>query len=113
MKKDKNKNSDGIVYSTNPDFVFSNSEETIITLAPEKQNLRVKTDKNGRKGKTVTLITGFVGANTDLEALGKKIKTFCGSGGSVKDTQIIIQGDFKEKITTFLIKEGYIKTKKE
>ncbi len=107
----KNKsNKDGIVYSTNPDFRFDEEEQTI-TLDPARQNLRVMLDKKQRGGKKVTLVTGFVGSDFDLAVLGKELKTACGVGGSVKDGEILIQGDFKEKILNLLIQKGYSKTK--
>ena len=107
----KNKaNKDGIVYSTNPDFVFEEEEETV-TLEPAKQNLRVLLDKKQRAGKKVTLVTGFQGSAFDLAALGKELKTACGVGGSVKDGEIIIQGDFRERIVNLLIQKGFTKTK--
>ena len=107
----KNKvNKDGIVYSTNPDFVFEEEEETV-TLEPAKQNLRVMLDKKQRAGKKVTLVTGFQGSAFDLAALGKELKTACGVGGSVKDGEIIIQGDFRERIVNLLIQKGFTKTK--
>lgn len=107
----KNKaNKDGIVYSTNPDFVFDEEEETV-TIEPAKQNLRVMLDKKQRAGKKVTLVTGFQGSPFDLAALGKELKTACGAGGSVKDGEIVIQGDFREKVLNILIQKGYSKTK--
>lgn len=108
----KNKSKGDIVYSTNPDFIFEEENETIQTLEPSKQNLRVQLDKKQRGGKQVTLITGFVGTTDDLNSLGKKLKTFCSVGGSVKDNEILIQGDFRDKIIELLIKNGYSKTKK-
>lgn len=98
---------EGIVYSTNPDFVFESEETNIQTLANQQQNLRVMLDKKQRGGKKVTLITGFVGQPADLEALGKSLKTACGVGGSAKDGEILVQGDFREKILQLLIKQGY------
>ena len=107
----KNKaNKDGIVYSTNPDFVFDDEEE-IIMPEPAKQNLRVTLDKKQRAGKKVTLVTGFQGSESDLATLGKELKTACGVGGSVKDGEIIIQGDFRERVFNLLIQKGYNKTK--
>jgi len=101
-------NSGGIVFSTNPDFKFGDdSEEVIITLPPEKQHLRVIIDKKQRKGKIVTLITGFSGDNDALKELEKKLKTLCGSGGSSKEGEILIQGDFRQKILDYLQKNGY------
>jgi translation initiation factor 1 len=107
MSKDW-KNRIGMVYSTNPDFNYQyNREKEPETLEPAKQNLRVCRDKKQRKGKTVTLITGFIGKESDLEALGKKLKTKCGVGGSVKDGEIIIQGDFVDRIADLLVNEGF------
>ena len=97
-----------IVYSTNPDFKYEEeSEEPQTTLPPEKQKLRVKTDRRNRAGKTVTLVTGFTGNNDDLTELGKKLKTRCGTGGSAKDGEIAIQGDFRDKVTALLTEMGY------
>ncbi len=100
------KNSNGVVYSTNPDFVFEEEVPTE-TLLPEKQNLKVLLDKKARAGKKVTLVEGFVGDNEALTELAKLLKNKCGVGGSAKDGQIIIQGDFREKILEILHKEKY------
>jgi translation initiation factor 1 len=102
-----------LVFSTNPDFVPHNdAEEEIPTLSPGQQKLYVSLDKKQRKGKKVTLVEGFVGREDDLKELGKMLKSKCGVGGSVKDNQVIIQGDFKEKIFQILLREGYkVKTK--
>ncbi len=108
-KKSKKFNSfEGIVYSTNPDHEYNseNIEETE-TLLPGKQDLRVQLDKKHRGGKAVTLIKGFVGLADDLEKLGKKIKIKCGVGGSVKDGEIIVQGDFCDRIINLLKNEGF------
>lgn len=105
MKKNK---AEGIVYSTNPDFVYQyGEEEEVETLSPEKQDLRICRDSKQRKGKVVTLIKGFVGTSEDLEKLGKLLKTKCGVGGSVNDGEILIQGDFRDKVGEILSKEGY------
>jgi translation initiation factor 1 len=102
------KKRDGIVFSTSSDFEFSYQQnEEQQTLPPQQQNLRVQLDKSMRAGKQVTLVTGFVGTSTDLETLGKLLKTKCGVGGSVKDGEVIIQGDHRDKIVQLLIKEGY------
>ena len=104
----KNKGFQGVVYSTDPDFDYvSDSFEIQETPEPRFQDLRVQLDKKQRGGKAVTLITGFIGTRDDLEALGKKLKQKCGVGGSAKDSEIIIQGDFRQKIISLLIAEGY------
>ena len=106
-KSDKN----GMVYSTNPDYAFDYGEEEVLTLEPDKQNLRVMLDKKQRAGKKVTLITGFKGSDFDLAILGKELKSACGVGGSVKDGEILLQGDFREKVLALLLQKGYTKTK--
>lgn len=112
MKNNDWKSRLNVVYSTNPDYNYEgeNTEEQA-TLEPSKQNLRVKLDRKNRGGKVVTLITGFIGSEDDLKNLGKLLKTKCGVGGAAKDGEIIIQGDFKQKILELLQKEGYTKTK--
>jgi translation initiation factor 1 len=105
------KKSGGIVYSTNPDFKFGQDTALQVTLPVNQQLLYLWLDSKARKGKTVTLIKGFKGPEQDLENLARQIKSLCGTGGSVKSGEIIIQGDFREKIILFLNKEGY-KTKK-
>ncbi|MDR0824204.1 MAG: translation initiation factor [Prevotella sp.] len=101
-----------VVYSTNPDFKYDTDNESEQDTQPkEKQQLRVSLDKRNRKGKAVTLITGFIGSNDDLEALGKFLKVKCGVGGSAKDGEIIIQGDFRTKVLELLQKEGYAKSR--
>ena len=107
MKKDP-PSRQGVVYSTNPDFNFQTDEPApAATPPPRQQQLRVQLDKKQRGGKKVTLITGFVGSETDLQALGKLLKTKCGGGGSAKDGEITVQGDFRAKILELLLKEGY------
>lgn len=116
-KQIKMKNNDwksrlGIMYSTNPDFQYETNEEIEEeTLPKEKQVLRVALDKRNRGGKVVTLITGFRGTTADLEALGKLLKVKCGVGGSAKDGEIIVQGDFRQKVEEILRKEGYTQVK--
>lgn len=101
-----------VVYSTNPDFKYEKEgEDEQDTLPKEKQALRISLDKRNRKGKAVTLITGFIGTTEDMEALGKLLKVKCGVGGSAKDGEIIIQGDFRNKILELLQKEGYAKAR--
>lgn len=104
----KNNTQGGIMYSTNPDFEFQNDQEdTTQTPANNQQDLRVQLDKKQRAGKAVTLITGFVGTDSDLFELGKKLKSKCGVGGTVKEGEILIQGDFRDKIIQILQSEGY------
>ena len=108
MRKKKEKDKNGFVYSTDPDFRFENSEsKTVETLPPAAQKLRIRLETAHRGGKTVTLVTGFVGKETDLETLEKKLKNSCGTGGSSKDGDIIIQGDQRDKILQWLLKNGY------
>jgi translation initiation factor 1 len=103
----------GFVYSTDPNFRFEEEDtREQETLIPGQQKLKLRLDTKQRAGKAVTLVEGFTGTVADLEDLGKKLKTFCGTGGSVKDRWIIIQGDQREKIMQWLIKNGYSKTKK-
>ena len=93
----------GIVYSNNPHFEYDNNQgNETETLNPEKQNLVIRLDKKQRRGKQVTLVTGFVGNDADLKELGKVLKSKCGVGGTVKDNEIIIQGEFREKIKQIL-----------
>lgn len=101
------KNRSGIIYSTNPDFEYSDSDQDEAeTLQPAQQDLRVWLDRKGG-GKVITVVKGFVGTLSDLEVLGKQIKVLCGSGGSVKDAEILIQGDHREKVITWLAGKGY------
>lgn len=101
-----------VVYSTNPDYNYELGQENESeTLPKEKQLLRVSLDKRNRKGKAVTLITGFIGTTEDMEALGKLLKVKCGVGGSAKDGEIIVQGDLRTKILELLQKEGYVKAR--
>ena len=102
----------GVVYSTNPDYDYSYDErEEVETLDPQQQKLRVFIDRKMRKGKEVTIVEAFVGSEDDLKALGKTLKSKCGVGGSVKDGEIIIQGNQKEKVNKLLLDMGYTNTK--
>ncbi|WP_421945764.1 translation initiation factor [Pedobacter sp.] len=109
MKSKKNSLSDlgGIMFSTNPDFEFEQELDDTVTAPNQQQDLRIMLDKKNRGGKAVTLITGFKGKNEDLEALGKLLKNKCGVGGSVKDGEILIQGDVRDKVMGILQKDGY------
>lgn len=101
-----------IVYSTNPEFEYEQDETPQEeTIAKEKQLLRIKLDTKQRRGKAVTLVTGFVGQEEDLNELGKLLKVKCGVGGSVKDGDIIVQGDMRNKVLAILQKEGYKKVR--
>jgi translation initiation factor 1 len=112
MTKNDWKDRLGVMYSTNPDFRYETEEEAEeATLPKEKQLLRIVLDKRNRGGKAVTLITGFRGTVGDLEVLGKTLKVKCGVGGSVKDGEIILQGDFRQKVLEMLAKEGYTKSR--
>jgi len=106
MKNKKNKIN--IVYSTNDNFEYEYEEEDIQeTLPPQQQDLRVTLDKKNRKGKAVTLVQNFIGTETDLKELGRMLKSKCGVGGSVKNNEIIIQGDFRDTILKLLKQAGY------
>ena len=112
MKNNDWKDRLNVVYSTNPDFNYDmDDDQEQVTLDKSKQNLRVSLDRKNRGGKVVTLITGFVGTENDQKELGKMLESKCGVGGSAKDGEIIVQGDFKQKVIDLLIKEGYTKTK--
>jgi translation initiation factor 1 len=112
MAKKKLNNNGGIVYSTASDFTYSEEKEDIEMLPPHEQLLKIKLDKKHRGGKVVTLIYGFASNEEEIENLSKQLKTFCGSGGSAKNAEIIIQGDHRDKIFQWLIKKGFSRVEK-
>ncbi|MDB5209205.1 MAG: translation initiation factor SUI1-related protein [Sediminibacterium sp.] len=113
MNKKNKPDARGFVFSTDPSFRFEEEENVAQeTLTPAQQKLRIRLDTKQRAGKAVTLVTGFIGKEEDLEDLGKKLKNFCGTGGSVKDGEAIIQGDQRDKVLQWLLKNGYAATKK-
>lgn len=112
MSKKNKPDSRGFVYSTDPGFKFEEEQQSLNTLPAAEQRLKVRLDTKHRAGKAVTLVEGFTGKEEDLEELGKKIKSFCGTGGSAKDGEIIIQGDQREKVMQWLLKNGYKNVKK-
>ena len=102
----------GVVYSTNPDYEYSDdSQEEADTLPKNQQKLRLNMERAGRGGKTVTLVKGFIGSDEDITSLCKLLKQKCGVGGSVKDGEMIIQGDHRQRLVEILKKEGYTQTK--
>jgi len=108
MSKIKLNSLGGLVYSTDPNFKPEvESIHEAETLLPAQQKLKVRLDTKHRAGKAVTLVEGFIGTNADKEDLGKKLKTFCGTGGSVKDSEIIVQGDNRDKVLQWLLKNGF------
>ncbi len=112
MKKNDWKDRLNIVYSTNPDFRYDDgTEEEEETIEKSRQKLRVAIEKKGRGGKTVTVVSGFIGKEDDLKELGKMLKAKCGVGGSVKDGEILIQGEFKQRVVDLLKSEGYSQTR--
>ena len=112
MSKKNKPDSRGFVFSTDPDFKFEEERYSTETVTPAQQKLKVRLDTKHRAGKAVTLVEGFIGKEEDLEDLGKKLKSFCGTGGSAKDVEIIIQGDQKEKVMQWFGKNGYKNVKK-
>ncbi len=108
----KNKKRINVVYSTNSNYQYDDENDELETLYEKEQELKVQIDRKQRKGKSVTLITGFIGTEDDIKYLAKELKSKCGVGGTVKNNEILIQGEFKDKVFDLLIDMGYIKTKK-
>ena len=103
----------GIVFSTNPDFKLqTDDQEEQVSLEPGQQVLKIKLQTKHRAGKAVTLVEGYIGSDEEKENLCKRLKTFCGTGGSFKENEIIIQGDNREKILQWLQKNSFTKSKK-
>jgi translation initiation factor 1 len=112
MSKKNKPDNRGFVYSTDPDFSFKEEQEKAETLPSSQQKLKIRLDTKHRAGKAVTLVEGFIGSTEDIEELGKKLKTYCGTGGSVKDGEIIVQGDQRDKMFQWLVKNGYKQAKR-
>ncbi|RYF78457.1 MAG: translation initiation factor [Chitinophagaceae bacterium] len=113
MSKKNKSDKHGFVYSTDPNFSFQHEDGPAAeTLQPQQQKLKIKLETKHRGGKAVTLVEGFVGTDDDLQMLGKALKNFCGTGGSAKDNEIIVQGDQREKVLQWLQKNGYKNAKR-
>jgi len=109
MARNKKQRFEGVVYSTDTNFLYQSADDTedVVTPANDRQKLKVVLDKKARKGKVVTLVEGVEGTEKDLQELGRMLKQKCGVGGSAKDGEILIQGDFKQKIFDYLKQNGY------
>lgn len=107
MGKKNKPDAKGFVYSTDPNFRFENESESSDTLPAAQQKLKIQLNTRYRAGKAVTVVVGFIGSENDLEELGKKLKTYCGTGGSAKDGEIIVQGDQRNKVLQYLQQNGY------
>ncbi len=113
MSKKNTTDKYGFVYSTDPKFQFQPEEASVTeTLPPPQQKLRIKLETKHRGGKAATVITGFAGTDDDLQTLGKALKNFCATGGSAKDNEIIVQGDQRDKVLQWLVKNSYKNAKK-
>jgi translation initiation factor 1 len=104
------KKSGGVVYSTDKDFKFEEETGENISISPAEQRLKIRLETKQRGGKAVTIVDGFVGNN--MEEIGRQLKAFCGTGGSVKDRQIIVQGDNRDKVLQWLLKQGFVNSKR-
>ena len=107
MPKKSRPDNRGFVYSTDPDFSFQDDQQSKETVDPSQQKLKIRLDTKHRAGKAVTLVEGFIGNENDLADLGKKLKSFCGTGGSAKDGEIIVQGEQRNKVLQWLLKNGF------
>jgi len=112
MSKKHRPDKNGIVFSTNPDFVFQEEESNEADLSPAQQKLRIHLDRKQRGGKEVTLVIGFAGSESSLQELAKFLKSKCGVGGAAKDGEILIQGDHRDRVLQLLLEKGYSQTKK-
>jgi translation initiation factor 1 len=112
MNKKNKPDARGFVYSTDPSFKFEEENKNVTSLAAAQQQLKIRLDTKRRAGKAVTLVEGFIGKEEDLDDLAKKLKNFCGTGGSAKDGEIIVQGDQRDKVLQWLIKNGYKNSRK-
>jgi translation initiation factor 1 len=112
MSRKNKTNEGGFVFSTDPNFRTEQEETSLVTAAPAEQRLKISLQTKHRAGKMVTVITGFEGKSEDAEALGKQLRNYCGTGGSAKEDEIIIQGDHREKALQYLLQKGYSRTKK-
>jgi translation initiation factor 1 len=112
MSKKNKPDARGFVFSTDPNFSFEENNEPAATLPTKQQKLRIRLETKHRAGKAVTLVVGFIGKGEDIENLGKQLKSYCGSGGAVKDGEIIVQGDHRDKVLQWLLKNGYTLSKK-
>ena len=112
MNKKNKADTRGFVYSTDPNFSFEQEQSSTETLAPSQQKLKISLDTKHRAGKAVTLVSGFAGKAEDLEVLGKKLKSFCGTGGTAKEGWMIVQGDQRDKVLQWLLNNGYKQSKR-
>ncbi|HEX7844152.1 MAG TPA: translation initiation factor [Chitinophagaceae bacterium] len=112
MSKKNKPDSRGFVYSTDPNFHFEEEQQSAETLPANQQKLRIWLDTKQRAGKAATLVKGFIGNEEDLQELGKKLKGFCGTGGAAKDGEILVQGDQRDKVLQWLLKDGYTNSRK-